>query len=1006
MSFCKALLRCCVLPLCLLPVAAQTTTTQAPSGGAAAGGQIVSTGGTRLHGMVTDPDGAAIPGATVMLTPAKGNGIKTQSNGDGSYAITIAPGTYTVVISMPGFATYSMNGLKVPPVPSTTLDAKLKIGEQTTVVNVEANAISLSTDPDSNASATVISGKDLDALSDDPDELSSELSALAGPAAGPNGGQIYVDGFTGGQLPPKSSIREIRINQNPFSAEYDKLGFGRIEVFTKPGTDKFHGSLSFQGNDKSFNTSNPFLGTADQQPDYHTFFILGNLTGPLTKSSSFSIGGSRRTIQNNVIVNPTGFYSTSADSATLCPPGTVTGCANYGYPATSRAVFQPQTRSDITPRLDFALGAKNVLTTRYQYESGTTLSNGSSGNALASTFNNTSNDEHTIQISDTQTVSAKLVNEIRFEYQRDEATVGALSTAPSVSVQGSFSAGGAGTQSSDTISSHIELQNYTSYAVGKHFIRFGGRLRTTGESVTNISNPNGSFTYNYLLDPCTDPSITNKPSTCVSTTTPCANLTATGAAYISSYQCGTASQFRLTTTVRPNVNVRETDLGAYAEDDWKLRPNLTFSYGLRYEAENRVSDHDLAPRIALSYGVPRGANKPTTTVIRAGFGVFYDRIALGDFLTAEQLGTNPAQQQETVTNPGAACAPGNLTACNATSPSLTTVYTLAPNLRSEYIMQAALGVDQQIGKIGTVSVNYLPSRGNHAAYTNLTTSGNNYNYQYQSERVFSQQQLFVNGNIRAPKLMLFGFYALSFANSNTSGDSFIPTSSNPRVDYGRAAFATRNFGVIGGSYNAPYKFTLSPFILARSGTPYNVTTGTDVNGDSVYNDRPAFANGSAAACNSASSFVTPAQGSNYTEIPINYCTGPAVATVNLRLSRTFGFGPKLESARGSGNGGSGGPGGGMRGGPGGPGGRGGPGGGGPGGGPGGGFGGGGNSGRRYNITFGVQGQNIFNQVNYAAPTDTSALTSTQFGKLTQLVGRPFSTPNAVRVLTLQATFNF
>ena len=93
----------------------------------------------------------------------------------------------------------------------------------------------------------MIKGKDLDALSDDPDELQSELTALAGPSAGPNGGQIYIDGFTGGQLPPKSSIREIRINQNPFSAQYDKLGYGRIEILTKPGTDKFHGIVMMNG---------------------------------------------------------------------------------------------------------------------------------------------------------------------------------------------------------------------------------------------------------------------------------------------------------------------------------------------------------------------------------------------------------------------------------------------------------------------------------------------------------------------------------------------------------------------------------------------------------------------------------------------------------------------------------------------------------------------------------------------------------------------------------------
>ena len=117
----------------------------------------------------------------------------------------------------------------------------------------------MSTSADNNASAIVIKGKDLDALSDDPDELQSELTALAGPAAGPNGAQIFIDGFTGGQLPPKSSIREIRINQNPFSAHYDKLGYGRIEILTKPGTDKVHGNLMVMGNDSAFNSLNPFV---------------------------------------------------------------------------------------------------------------------------------------------------------------------------------------------------------------------------------------------------------------------------------------------------------------------------------------------------------------------------------------------------------------------------------------------------------------------------------------------------------------------------------------------------------------------------------------------------------------------------------------------------------------------------------------------------------------------------------------------------------------------------
>ena len=148
----------------------------------------------------------------------------------------------------------------------------MALQEQQQQVNVRADTVQLSVDPESNQSATVISGDALNALSDDPDELQAELTALAGPAMGPNGGQIYIDGFTGGQLPPKSSILAIRINQNPFSAQYDRPGYGRIEIITKPGTDKFHGGASIQGQDKALNTSTPFLGTANQQPDYHTFF--------------------------------------------------------------------------------------------------------------------------------------------------------------------------------------------------------------------------------------------------------------------------------------------------------------------------------------------------------------------------------------------------------------------------------------------------------------------------------------------------------------------------------------------------------------------------------------------------------------------------------------------------------------------------------------------------------------------------------------------------------------
>jgi len=282
-------------------MAAQATPDAAPQDATA---QAPATSGTKVHGTITDPDGELIPGATIQFTPSKGAAKKVLSGSDGTYTIAVPPGSYTLVVSMKGFASYSVQNLKVQPVAAMTLDAKLKIGTADEVINVDDTAATLSVDPDNNASATIITGAALDALSDDPDDLASELSALAGPAAGPNGGTIYIDGFTGGQLPPKASIREIRINQNPFSAQYDKPGFGRVEVFTKPGTDQYHGSAGIQSNLKSLNTGSPIIPSNVPQPFYYQVLGNGQLSGPINKKSSFTMGVQFREIHNNKVCIP------------------------------------------------------------------------------------------------------------------------------------------------------------------------------------------------------------------------------------------------------------------------------------------------------------------------------------------------------------------------------------------------------------------------------------------------------------------------------------------------------------------------------------------------------------------------------------------------------------------------------------------------------------------------------------------------------------------------------
>ena len=194
-----------------------------------------------LHGAVTDPSGARVVKATVTVQDADGTTSAVLSGADGTYVFPqLAPGTYVITVTAPGLALAQAQSVTVEAGHATVSNLALIIAVEQQQVTVNEQGAGLDTSPDNNSSAIVIKGKDLDALSDDPDELQDELNALAGPAAGPNGGQIYIDGFTGGQLPPKSSIREIRINQNPFSAEYDKLGYGRIEILDQAG----HGPLA------------------------------------------------------------------------------------------------------------------------------------------------------------------------------------------------------------------------------------------------------------------------------------------------------------------------------------------------------------------------------------------------------------------------------------------------------------------------------------------------------------------------------------------------------------------------------------------------------------------------------------------------------------------------------------------------------------------------------------------------------------------------------------------
>ena len=238
--------------------------------------------GASLHGRILDESGAVVPGATIVLAGSAGFVRVAQSAGDGAYSFPdLPPGAYTVRVSAPGLALRRPARVTVGTAPAA-LDLVLCVATEKQKIDVEANpGPAVNTDPSSNAAATVLTGTDLDALSDNTDDLAADLQALAGPAAGPNGGTIFIDGFSGGELPPKASIREIRINQNPFSPEYDKLGYGRIEIFTKPGTEKFHADLGYNFATDKWDSRNPY---AAAKAPFHLHEFREALSGPLGRA--------------------------------------------------------------------------------------------------------------------------------------------------------------------------------------------------------------------------------------------------------------------------------------------------------------------------------------------------------------------------------------------------------------------------------------------------------------------------------------------------------------------------------------------------------------------------------------------------------------------------------------------------------------------------------------------------------------------------------------------------
>ena len=860
----------------------------------------------QLRGQVTDPTGAIIPGASVSLTPPNGRTLTVTGSGDGTYTfVGLAAGEYRLQAAAPNMNMAEPLAVTVRP-GLQTVNLQLQVARASQQVSVEENAgPAVATDPASNATALVLRGDDLQALADNPEDLATDLGALAGPSAGPGGGAIFIDGFSGGDLPSKESIREVRINQNPFAPEYDKLGLGRIEIFTKPGSDQFKGLAYYNLGDDVWNSRNPYA--AQKAP-----FLLKeygvNFGGPLRKRASYLVNIERHAIDNGAVIN--GTYLDSSTLKLFDP-----------YTAVLRI---PQRRVIVSSRFDYRLNDNHTLAARYVFIRAAIDDSGVGSFNLQSRGVHAQSASHTGQLTETA-VLGSAVNETRFQFYHLNSSNRPYDASPAIQVLGAFNGGGSIVGNSFNSQNNYELQNYTSWMRGSHAVKFGARLREQTIDEASLQNFNGTFTFSGGLAPELDAN--NQPVLDASGQPLLVKITS-----VESYRRtflfanlppdqirllgGGASQFSITRGTH-GVSASQFDAGAFAGDDWRARTNLTLSFGVRYEAQTNIHNwRDFAPRIALAWAPgAKSAKAAAKTVIRAGFGMFYERFALTNTITALRY-NGLVQQQYVITAPDFFPAiPSPSTLATLQTPVIT--QRVAADLRAPYLMQSSIGIERQLSRNTTVAVTYANTHGLHqlrSAAINAPLPGSGLYplgtpapvYLMESTGLYNQSQVISNINTRvSKKISLFGSYTYNRALSNTDDLGTFPA--NPYSgagEYGPAATDIRHRVSTGGSIETWGHLRLSPLLNLNSGPPFDITIGRDLYGDTLFNARPGISNDPHKPGLIATRYglLDPNPAPGEAIVGRNFGRGPGAILFNLRIARAFAFGAVRPASDGKGAG--------------------------------------------------------------------------------------------------------
>jgi hypothetical protein len=746
-----------------------------------------------VGGTVQDPSGASVAGAKITLRPDSGGEARpasTDVTGRFRFA-AVGPGQYELSAETPGFKP-ALVKLRVGTRSPAPIRIVLSLADLRERVTVNGGAGQLSTETSENLDTVRLDRTALSGLPILGNDIVGAASALLDSSAlGAGGVSMVVDGMeTSEKGVTASAIQEVRINQNPYSAEYARPGRGRLEVITKPGTKEYHGDVNFLFRDSIFDARNAF---AASRPNEQRRIFEGNLTGPMGKSGkgSFVISGNHENENLESLV-----YA-------LTPRGEV----RSNFP-------QPQRQDEWNGKLTRQIGKRHTIAVRYEFQDEGKRGENVGGFSLPETAADFTERQHHLYFNYRGALTSRLVSEFALRGGRhDGGTVSRLEGVPSIVVMDAFTAGGAQANQRST-ENHVQFTGTTLYTRGKHLLKFGISVPDFSRRGSNDrSNTDGTFTFSSLADH------------------------ARGAPFSYSVQRGDGY-----------LVLWQKEFGLFFQDDFKLRPNLSLALGLRYDWQNYLADHNnFAPRLSIAWSPGRNRK----TVIRGGAGVFYDRTgerAIGDTLRFDgshlrrMLVENPGYPDPLPPGASLTAQPAGIVrfARDLREPYLT-----------QYSAGVERQLDKSLTLTATytgiLGVKMFRSRDVNAPppplYTGRPDPAIGVLRQMESAGRLASRSLEVGlrGSITR-HFKGIAQYTGGRAWNNTGGINALPANSyNLTREWSPAPFDMRHRFTLMGVLRPEKLLHLGLRLGWNTGTPYSLTTGRDDNRDGYASDRPAGA---------------------------------------------------------------------------------------------------------------------------------------------------------------------